>query len=233
MASRPLVYDVGMHNGDDSAYYLAKGFEVVGIDADASVCGACEVRFRREIAERRMTILNVGVAREAGMRMFHLNIADHALSSFQEPEIPDDGWEIINLPVRTLSSIILERESPFFVKIDVEHYDYLVLLDLMSHGLVPPYISAESHSLQVFCALVCMGYEKFKLAEGYGMPNRYGHHRIGLLDGGSTPYGFTKHSSGPFGEDLPGEWMDRDAMFEMLAARGMGWFDIHATTIAS
>ena len=27
--SRPLVYDVGMKNGDDAAYYLRKGFDVV------------------------------------------------------------------------------------------------------------------------------------------------------------------------------------------------------------
>jgi hypothetical protein len=24
------IYDVGMHNGDDRAYYLAKGYKVVG-----------------------------------------------------------------------------------------------------------------------------------------------------------------------------------------------------------
>ena len=29
-----LIMDVGMHRGEDAAYYLAKGFRVVGFEAD-------------------------------------------------------------------------------------------------------------------------------------------------------------------------------------------------------
>ena len=34
-----LAYDIGMHNGDDTAYYLAKGFRVVAVEADCHVAG--------------------------------------------------------------------------------------------------------------------------------------------------------------------------------------------------
>jgi FkbM family methyltransferase len=233
MTTRPLVYDVGMHNGDDSDYYLAKGFDVVGIDADATACEECEVRFAHEIASGRMTILNTGLAREAGTRDFFVSTTYRAMSSFEKPDDFDETWQTVAMPVRTLSSIIAERAPPHFIKIDVEHYDQLVLLDLMQHGIMPPYISSESHSLVVFCALVCMGYERFKLVEGYGIPDQFPDHPIALWEGGKSAYTFTKRSSGPFGEDIPGPWVDRDTMFEMLADHGMGWFDIHATTARS
>ena len=29
-----LIYDVGMHNGSDTAYYLHKGFRVLAIEAN-------------------------------------------------------------------------------------------------------------------------------------------------------------------------------------------------------
>jgi hypothetical protein len=28
-----LIYDVGMNNGDDTAYYLSRGFRVIAIEA--------------------------------------------------------------------------------------------------------------------------------------------------------------------------------------------------------
>lgn len=31
---RDLVYDVGMHNGDDTAFYVSQGYRVVAIEAD-------------------------------------------------------------------------------------------------------------------------------------------------------------------------------------------------------
>jgi hypothetical protein len=34
VSTMSLVYDVGMFNGDDTAYYLKKGFRVVGIEAN-------------------------------------------------------------------------------------------------------------------------------------------------------------------------------------------------------
>ena len=40
MGGRRLIIDVGMHNGDDTAFYLAKGFEVVAVEANAALVEA-------------------------------------------------------------------------------------------------------------------------------------------------------------------------------------------------
>ena len=35
-----LIYDVGMHNGADTAFYLAKGFRVVAVEANPELVQA-------------------------------------------------------------------------------------------------------------------------------------------------------------------------------------------------
>ena len=33
-----LIFDLGMHRGEDTELYLKKGFRVVAVDADAELC---------------------------------------------------------------------------------------------------------------------------------------------------------------------------------------------------
>src|SRR5688500_13122165 len=111
--SAPLIYDVGLHNGDDSAYYLAKGFRVVAIDANPDLCKACRRRFASEISAGQMTILNVGVGEVEGISDFHINDREDAISSFAQPAGDTEGWRIVPASVRRLSSIIEEFGHPF------------------------------------------------------------------------------------------------------------------------
>ncbi len=67
-----LIYDVGMNNGDDTAYYLAKGFRVVAIEADPFLVQDVSPRFQQEITAGRLTILNVGVSDAEGTFPFYV-----------------------------------------------------------------------------------------------------------------------------------------------------------------
>jgi FkbM family methyltransferase len=227
MIKTPLIYDVGMHDGEDSAYYLAKGFDVIGVDADAFYCDLCRRRFSNEIAAGKMRILNLGVGAQDGVSKFFLNAREPALSTFAAPQSGDE-WESREIPVRRLSSIIREYGEPHFVKIDVEHYDHVVLRDLMASGVRPGLLSAESHVIDVFCLLVSMKYTKFRLVDGATLHQRFGHHGIKTLDGRTIQHTFTSRSSGPFGEDLPDQWIDKDRCVHELLRHGLGWIDIHA-----
>jgi hypothetical protein len=42
-----LIYDVGMHNGDDTAYYLRRGFRVIAIEPNPALVATAAERFRR------------------------------------------------------------------------------------------------------------------------------------------------------------------------------------------
>ena len=61
-----LVFDIGMHNGDDTCYYLASGYRVVAVDADPRMCEAGRKRFAKEISTGQLSIRNVGIAETEG-----------------------------------------------------------------------------------------------------------------------------------------------------------------------
>jgi FkbM family methyltransferase len=229
MMDRPLMYDVGMHNGDDSEYYLAKGYRVIGIEANTALCKRCEERFHTEIASGLMTILNVGVGERSEVTTFNINLREDAVSTFRPVDAGADGWQHVDIEVRTLSSIIMRHGFPKGIKIDVEHYDHVVLLDLFKAGLRPRYISAEVHTIDVYCALVCMGYDIFKIVEGVKIPTLYSNLPVRSLSGESFTFGFSKLSSGPFCEDVPESWQDKNEVLRNLLSIGLGWVDLHAS----
>ena len=48
---RNLVYDIGMNNGDDTAYYLSLGYKVIAVEAVPDLVDAATERFKFFIAE--------------------------------------------------------------------------------------------------------------------------------------------------------------------------------------
>jgi FkbM family methyltransferase len=223
-----LIYDVGMHNGDDSAYYLAKGFRVVGIEANPEFCALARDRFAEEIAVGRMQVLNVGVGPQSGQARFYVNLRESQISTFAEPHGPREEWQEISVEIAPLSSIFKIHGIPYFAKIDVEHYDHLVLKEIGQNGITPSYVSAEAHTIETFNALLDMGYRNFKIVEGESVHRLYRSHGISTLDGRRIEYRFEPLSSGPFGEDVPGDWLKPDETLARLQSIGLGWIDIHA-----
>ena len=45
MANRAMIFDVGCHNGQDFVFYLKKGFKVVAIEANPTLCTELRQRF--------------------------------------------------------------------------------------------------------------------------------------------------------------------------------------------
>ena len=228
-----VVYDLGMNNGDDSAYYLLKGYQVVGIDANPEMCRLCEARFSREIRDGRMKVLNVGISEQIGEAIFHVNREKPAISTFEPEHFTRTEWaprEWDEVIVRTspLSVIMHEHGPAEFIKIDIEFYDRFVLHDLLLNGIRPKYVSAESQEIDIFCLLVALGYERFKLVPGISVETNYRDVDLRRLDGGTFRYSFPYDSSGPFGDDLVGPELDKVTAVTELLKHGLGWIDIHA-----
>jgi hypothetical protein len=57
-----LIYDVGMHDGRDTAHYLRCGYRVVAVEANPELVAAAEKRFGDVIAAGRLTIVPKAVA---------------------------------------------------------------------------------------------------------------------------------------------------------------------------
>lgn len=229
---KPLIYDVGANHGLNLAYYLAKGFRVVAIEANPQLAEAMRQTYAAAIAAGDATILNVGVGRHRARLPFHVNHSNDVLSSFvAPPEAESRHWSTVEVAVQPLSELIREHGTPWFVKIDVEHFDHIVLEEMLLSDIRPFSISVEAHCVEVPCLLVAMGYTRFQLVNcqqiGRGPPRT-----IRTLDGRDLPFHFQPHSAGPFGDDLPGGWLGTEAALKQWlhrrATMGFGWFDLHA-----
>jgi FkbM family methyltransferase len=220
-----LVYDVGANNGDDTDYYLKKGFRVVAIEANPVLFKKICERFSDYVQRGILNVLIVAGGGEEYVAKFYIN-SDDKISTLYRPT-DYDGWSEIRINVMKLSTIVRTYGSPTYVKVDIEGYDSIVLREIFSTGCFPEYISAESHSFEVICLLVAAGYNKFKVVEG-----KFGHSHfngIKTVNGSLVGHDFPPHSSGPFGDDLPGKWMNAEEAFRYLCEYGLGWKDIHAS----
>lgn len=232
--SKRVIYDFGANNGSDIPYYLKKADLVVAVEANPSLCREMEERFSAAMQEGRLRIENCVVAADgAGQEVaFYLHKRHHVLGQFPPPDQSVIGdYNKVLLPSQSVMQIVRKHGAPYYIKIDIEGYDEVILRELFQNQVRPPFISAESTSIQVFAILAGMGeYKAFKLVEGATVQKKYGHHMISV-NGGLEPYSFPAHSAGPFGEDIAGEWKNADDLFNVLAAKKMGWRDIHATSL--
>lgn len=231
---RRIIFDFGANNGDDIPYYLLKADRVVAVEANPVLADQIRIRFADAIAGGRLVVESCALTVEASAPAvpFYVHRTNHVLSQFPEPGGPGRAqFDRITVPAVNVVELIRRYGAPHYVKIDIEHYDQAILRALFLNGVTPPYISAESHSIDVFAMLVALGgYQAFKLVDGRSVPTRYRNAAIRTL-AGEARYDFPEHSAGPFGEDVAGPWMTRNNFFRVLAFAGLGWRDIHASRV--
>ena len=230
---KKVIYDFGSNNGDDIPYYLRKADVVVAVEANPDLCEIIASRFGDEISSGRLFVENcvLNVDADALQAEFYLN-KEHVLSQFPRPDdsVASQFTRVV-LPSRTPLAVIQQYGPPYYIKIDIEQYDHVVLEHLFQNQIRPPFISAESHSVEVFCLLVSLGkYGAYKLLDGYSVAEVYRDASILNLNGDKEVYSFPLHSAGPFGDDIGGDWVPPDRLLRMLGSEGMGWKDIHATS---
>ena len=227
---KKIIYDLGANNGDDLPYYLLKADVVIAVEANPVLCELIKERFHKEIKQGKLFIENCVLTAEeddAQVR-FYIRKDDHVRSQFPEPS-PDalENYEEVTLPSSSVKHIIEKYGEPYYIKIDIEHYDSQILRALYQGGYFPSFISAESHSLEILSLLIIMGYGAFKLVEGKTVSQEYSSHMISCGEE-MLPYSFPYHAAGPFGEDIKGKWMTPENFLRLLAYTGLGWRDIHA-----
>ncbi len=139
-----LVFDIGMHNGDDSFYYLARGYRVVAVEANPIMCAMARERFAREISAGQLSVRNIGIAETRGEMDFW--VSSHTdWSSFHVESATKHGAQATSIRVETMPfrQLIEEEGTPFFVKLDIECNDSLCLKDLAATASRPAYLSFE------------------------------------------------------------------------------------------
>ena len=127
-----IVYDVGANNGDDTEYYLKKGFRVVAIEANPALVNHIRTRFAGALQNGRLVVLNVAVGDGDYKSKLYVNSRDSKLSTLVKPFHYDEQWTDIEIDVTKLSTIVKEHGHPAHVKLDIEGADVAVLREMFS-----------------------------------------------------------------------------------------------------
>jgi FkbM family methyltransferase len=233
-----------MHNGDDTAYYLARGYDVVAVEANPALCASAGKRFAPEVAAGRLSIRNVGIADVAGELEFWVSDRSE-WSSFHRANATKGGAQAsgISVPTVRFADLLSELPTPAYVKIDIEMNDSLCLRELERSSSVPRYISFEGHLAAAadIQFLSQLGYGAFKCVRqndwreitprnvvwhgavrkailGSRPRSRVlaaGLHRLHYRSRSVGGWRFPVGSSGPLGRELPGRWLASDEVLDV------------------
>ena len=158
-----LIFDVGMHNGDDTAYYLARGYNVVAVEADPTLIEDARKRFPDEVRDGRLILLNCAIGDADGKATFWVCPHNRAWNSFTREVTARHGYPVepIDVPVRRFKGILAQYGVPYYLKIDIEGYDRACLEDIDPADR-PRYVSWEVSSLEDMVLVRSKGYNAFK-----------------------------------------------------------------------
>lgn len=248
---RDLIYDIGMHKGEDTEYYLKKGFRVVAFEANPDLVQLGRKKFEDAIKNARLTIVagaitndSLGEPTDLSVRFFKnetLSVWGTVDSSFAERS-KQEGFKVtrVDVPVVDLISCIATHGVPYFMKVDIEGMDY-VCLKALSHFVVrPAYVSIESEKssfgklVQELQCLVGLGYTHFQAVQQFGIPGS--REPVNTAEGTYSGHCFPDNASGVFGEDLLSSWLDYEEIINryydiFLSYRRLGdssWLGRHA-----
>ncbi|MCB1025742.1 MAG: FkbM family methyltransferase [Acidobacteria bacterium] len=219
-----LIYDVGMNTGQDTDYYLKRGFNVVAFEADPNNVGFCRQRFADEIENGRLKIVEGAITenRTSGgfpeKVKFYQNM-DHPLwGSTSEDfaarnEVLGTTNNVIEVDAVDFRECLEEYGIPYYLKADIVGDEILCLRALREFQNKPEYISIRSEKVifkklkKEFKLLEELGYDRFKAVQ---QDVTDWHINFQDLPGVSIDYIFEEGASGPFGEDSPGDWKKKD-----------------------
>lgn len=158
-----LIFDIGMHNGDDTAYYLHRGFKVVAVEADPDLASAGRERFATAIAAGRLVIVNAAIAEQTGEAEFWICEQLRVWNSFDRSIASRNGLPCHAVKVKTLPlrDLLAEHGVPYYLKVDIEGHDHIAIADVSPQN-APEFISMELNSVDDFWLLRSKGYQRFK-----------------------------------------------------------------------
>jgi len=239
-AQSDLIFDIGLHKGKDSAFYLKKGFRVVGLEAVPQLCQRAGALLSAEIAAGRMTIVERALAYRPGERVsFFINPEKDDWGSLERGQAEKGIGSAVEISVETISlqDLFSTYGTPYYIKCDIEGGDAIFIRSLLQTSVRPRYVSFELTSIDDLAFLRACGYDEFQIV------NQWLHPFVTppnpAREGAYVDTRFDGETSGLFGRELPeNSWTSFSAVIEqyVLYSRlkslneglAIGWTDVHA-----
>jgi FkbM family methyltransferase len=216
---RNLIYDVGLHKGQDTDFYLKKGFKVVAFEANPENIDFCKIRFEQAIKEKRLTIIEGAIVENAAHNnqetvRFYRNKNHSFWGSTCDDwayrnEVMGTTNEMIEVGAVDFGQVVEEHGIPYYVKADIVGSETICLRALLAFENKPDYLSIRSEKVifsrleEEFRLLEELGYDKFKAVQ-----QDFGHIQTKFVapDGEKITHFFEEGGSGFFGEETTGRW---------------------------
>jgi FkbM family methyltransferase len=220
-----LIFDVGMHTGEDSEFYLRKGFRVVAFEAIPDLIASCKSRLREFLDSGQLVIVEGAIVEPdliaAGQKTvkFYQNSGKSDWGTVsadwaERNERMGKSSKVIEVAAIDFTEAIRRHGIPYYMKIDIEGCDTVCIQALRGFEERPSYISLESDKTslenveQEIDLFQELGYDSFQAVEQSQIqqvqsppdPPR---------EGKPLSYRFDRHSSGLFGLELSGKWKSR------------------------
>ncbi len=221
MAVHDLIYDVGMHKGEDTDFYLKKGFRVVAFEADPDLIEACKRRFHDEISSGRLRIVEGAIVEPKGDK----KIRFYKNTKYSYWNTAVDDWvarnekssshsTIIEVDAIDFSACLEQYGIPHYMKVDIEGMDLVCFKALRGFSERPHFVSLESEKVNFrkleddVKILTELGYAAFKAVQQDGIADQK--EPVDTVEGRYANFNFSNGSSGLFGRDLPNKWFNHE-----------------------
>jgi FkbM family methyltransferase len=228
-----LIFDVGAHTGEDTDFYLRKGFDVVAVEANPHHVAHLRQRFASQIRDRRLVVESVAVGARPGTGTFllHKSKSDWHRCEIDRDRFRSDDFDQIEVDYITFDKLVERHGVPYYLKIDIEGSD-IFAIKAIDAATRPKYLSFEVGKDCRDCLghLKDCGYGEFLIVTQHR--NRDLRCSYPAQEGLFVQVEFTGHMSGLFGRELPRlGWLSHEeimAAIANLAWEGGEWYDIHA-----
>jgi FkbM family methyltransferase len=234
-----LIYDIGMHKGEDTDFYLRKGFRVIGFEANPDLVSSCDRRFKEFIDQKRLTIVEGAIldpsALSPGQKkvQFHVSKSNSVWGTVRldwanRNQRMGDSSTTIEVGVVDLVDVLKQHGVPHYMKIDIEGCDMVCVNTLRSFRQRPDYISLETEKTsfqdiqQQIDALVELGYDSFRVVEQSKIHCSQSP-PFPPTEGNYVAYQFEKGSSGLFGSELGDRWDSQGQILRHYRTVSLGY----------
>ncbi len=226
------IFDFGANVGQNLDYFMTKADCVVAVEADPDLCALIRRKYSLQIEHGSLKVVNkclVPVGTE-GLVTFYRSTTSSSLSTLR-PEGHKDIFEPIQIPSTTgselINAFVTGIDEILYLKLDLEGIDHEILQEVFSKQIFPTFLSLEAKSVKALATLCLQPlYMRFKLLQCNEVDHNY------YTDFFGRRRQFSSSSSGPFGEDLKGDWFTLNALIHIIILRGgFGCKDIHATLL--
>ena len=159
------IFDIGMYDGTDTAYYLSLGSRVIAVEANPRLVERGQERFAPEIAAGRLTIVHAAISSDSAPVELMLSADDLGSSSMFGDRVADrqpmGSITARGLPIRDLVELY---GVPDYLKVDIEGADRFCILHL-TRDVRPRFLSFEigPDVEELLEHIRTIGYTRFKI----------------------------------------------------------------------